>query len=214
MSIIGHKGIQVLSDINSVDDLPEVADVESEAVWYIESGDLAPDYIAPSFWDGQQFNEWISLVDGEVLGAIPDIVVRQNDDDSTGASNEIGTRYESDKKFDFISAIISANASGYSTAYFRDLDDDELLDSVDISDKDPGDRVDFDVKVEESTLYFLGMDNDGDSMTHGYLDDSNYSLPIENETEDARMLGGDIRDSGTDDRLFNWSEIGPTARFD
>ena len=72
MSIIGHKGIQVLSDINSVDDLPEIADVESEAVWYIESGDLAPDYIAPSFWDGEQFNEWISLFDGEVFAGIPD----------------------------------------------------------------------------------------------------------------------------------------------
>ena len=72
MSIIGHKGIQVLSNINSSDDLPEIADVESEAVWYIESGDLAPDYIAPSFWDGEQFNEWISLVDGEFLVGIPD----------------------------------------------------------------------------------------------------------------------------------------------
>ena len=161
-----------------------------------------------------EFTEWRSLVDGEIISAIPTIVVRQNDDDSTGANNEIGIRYESDKKFNDISAIISANASGYSTAYFRDLDNDELLDSVDISDKDPGNRVDFDGKVEESTVYFLGMDNDGDSMTHGFLDDSNYSLPIENETEDARMLGGKIRDSGTDDRLFNWSEIGPTARFD
>ena len=74
MSIIGHKGIQVLSNINSSDDLPEAADVESEAVWYIESGDLAPDYIAPSLWDGQQFNNWISLVDGEVLAGIPDSV--------------------------------------------------------------------------------------------------------------------------------------------
>ena len=72
MSIIGHKGIQVLSDIDSLDDLPEAADVESEAVWYIESGDFAPDYIAPSLWDGQQFNEWISLVDGEVFVALPD----------------------------------------------------------------------------------------------------------------------------------------------
>ena len=79
MSIIGHKGIQVLSNINSVDDLPEVADVKSEAVWYIESGDLAPDYIAPSLWDGQQFNHWISLVDGEVLVDIPDSVVHHYD---------------------------------------------------------------------------------------------------------------------------------------
>ena len=75
MSIIGHRGIQVLSDINSVDDLPEIADVESEAVWYIESGDFAPDYIAPSFWDGEQFNEWISLFDGDVLDGIPDTAI-------------------------------------------------------------------------------------------------------------------------------------------
>lgn len=73
-SIGGHTGIRVVNDVDSVDDLPDPAEIDSEAVWYLESGDLAPDYVGPTMWDDidEQFTEWVSLVDGEILSAIPD----------------------------------------------------------------------------------------------------------------------------------------------
>ena len=70
-------GIEVLSGINSYSDLPHPTTISDEGVYYIESGDLSPDYIMPSDWDGSQFTTWRSLFDGKNL-AISDITVPDN----------------------------------------------------------------------------------------------------------------------------------------
>jgi len=84
-------GIEVLSNIDAVDELPDIATIDEEGVWYIESGELAPDYVGPTNWDSGegQFTDWFSLFDGQILSAIPDSVDYQylasdldlNDDD-------------------------------------------------------------------------------------------------------------------------------------
>jgi len=60
-------GIEVLSGINSYSDLPHPTTISDEGVYYIESGDLSPDYIMPSDWDGSQFTTWRSLFDGKSI---------------------------------------------------------------------------------------------------------------------------------------------------
>ena len=200
MSIIGHRGIQVLSDINSVDDLPEIADVESEAVWYIESGDFAQDYIAPSFWDGEQFNEWISLVDGEVLDGIPDSVVsRPDDDNDTSSTANGGLHIELKTNWPSIGAEISNNTTGATKAYLYDLDNDsygssELIDETDISGLSSGDAFAFkDVNLDSGQEYVIVVDAEGSSYTRGFSGDAD-DYPYEEDDIDiiGEASGGDV----------------------
>ena len=67
-------GIEVLENVNEMADLPDISAIGSEGVWYIESGEFAPDYIAPTNWDSSvgEFTDWFSLFDGRILGDIPD----------------------------------------------------------------------------------------------------------------------------------------------
>ena len=70
-------GIEVLENVNEMADLPDISTIDSEGVWYIESGEFAPDYIAPTNWDATagEFTDWFSLFDGQIIRAIPDSVV-------------------------------------------------------------------------------------------------------------------------------------------
>ena len=75
-------GIEVLENINEVADLPDISTIDSEGVWYIESGEFGPDYIAPTNWDSTagEFTDWFSLFDGQILADIPDRQVYLHDD--------------------------------------------------------------------------------------------------------------------------------------
>ena len=72
-------GIEVLENVNEMADLPDISTIDSEGVWYIESGEFGPDYIAPTNWDSSagEFTDWFSLFDGRILADIPDSVVMQ-----------------------------------------------------------------------------------------------------------------------------------------
>ena len=66
-------GIEVLENVNEMADLPDISTINSEGVWYIESGGFGPDYIAPTNWDSSagEFTDWFSLFDGRILADIP-----------------------------------------------------------------------------------------------------------------------------------------------
>ena len=70
-------GIEVLENVNEMADLPDISTIDSEGVWYIESGEFGPDYIAPTNWDSGagEFTDWFSLFDGRILADLPDSVV-------------------------------------------------------------------------------------------------------------------------------------------
>ena len=75
-------GIEVLENVNEMADLPDISTIDSEGVWYIESGEFGPDYIAPTNWDSSagEFTDWFSLFDGRILVDIPDPDVYLQDD--------------------------------------------------------------------------------------------------------------------------------------
>ena len=180
MSIIGHKGIQVLSNINSVDDLPEAADVESEAVWYIESGDFAPDYIAPSFWDGQQFNEWISLVDGEVLDGIPDGALYWNGDLEDDWETTVEDAGATAEKRDESLFVAVGNADEVEQVVFATIN---LVDLTDVS-----------------SIRFLST---------GFIEtDAAYRIGVEDEDPNQSLAFWDTTDEpeGGSETSSNWSE--------
>ena len=70
-------GIEVLENVNEMADLPDISAIDSEGVWYIESGGFGPDYIAPTNWDSSagEFTDWFSLFDGRILSDIPDSTI-------------------------------------------------------------------------------------------------------------------------------------------
>ena len=172
MSIIGHKGIQVLSDIDSVDDLPEIADVESEAVWYIESGDFAPDYIAPSFWDGEQFTEWISLVDGEVLDDIPDSDLYYPVDEGSGDSL---TDVNGDNDGSSTGTLVWVEDNDVGHGWFVELDDDNyvLLSDYEIISSEHDWSVGIEIHVDDgwdSDVTFWNQSDGSEQIAVGYRD--------------------------------------------
>lgn len=65
--------ILVLEGVDSVSDLPDIESVDTADIYHIRTGDLATDYVIPVHTDGTEvFDEWHSLVDGQVLYDIPD----------------------------------------------------------------------------------------------------------------------------------------------
>ena len=69
----GTGEIVTLDNINEYDDLPPLAEIDSPDVYEIRTGNFATDYLVPMQDGSTDFNEWYSLVDGQVLSAIPDI---------------------------------------------------------------------------------------------------------------------------------------------
>ena len=112
-------GIEVLSDVDAVSELPGIATIDEEGVWYIENGALAPDYIGPTNWDVDegQFTDWFSLFDGQVLGEIPDSVVSHLDwwwpiqeNDSTNIVEDLSGENE---EMEYISGELSADSTAW-----------------------------------------------------------------------------------------------------
>ena len=165
-------GIEVLENVNEMADIPDISTINSEGVWYIESGEFGPDYIAPTNWDSSagEFTDWFSLFDGLILVDIPDSVVsRPDDDDSISDSTERGLVFESDVNWLSIGARISNHTSNATRAYLHNVDTDTLIKDKDISDLSSGDSFTFeDVNISKSTEYAIYVDAEGSSFTGGY----------------------------------------------
>ena len=73
----GSGEIFTLDDINEYDDLPPLAEIDSPDVYEIRTGNFATDYLVPIQDGSTDFNEWYSLVDGQIILDIPDIAVNQ-----------------------------------------------------------------------------------------------------------------------------------------
>ena len=91
-------GIEVLENVNEMADLPDISTIDSEGVWYIESGGFGPDYIAPTNWDSSagEFTDWFSLFDGQILANIPNSVVdnfEEEPDGPYGDTDDLDTYY-------------------------------------------------------------------------------------------------------------------------
>ena len=68
----GSGEIVTLDNINEYDDLPPLAEIDSPDVYEIRTGELGTDYLVPMQDGSTDFNEWYSLVDGEIILNIPD----------------------------------------------------------------------------------------------------------------------------------------------
>ena len=75
----GSGEIVTLDDINEYDDLPPLAEIDSPDVYEIRTGELGTDYLVPMQDGSTDFNQWYSLVDGQIIRAIPDSVVNNLD---------------------------------------------------------------------------------------------------------------------------------------
>ena len=110
-------GIEVLENVNEMADLPDISTVDSEGVWYIESGEFGPDYIAPTNWDSSagEFTNWFSLFDGQILADVPDSVIHHYN--PSNFTESIWPDEEGDSDMDTINGL-SFNSSAF------DSDDD------------------------------------------------------------------------------------------
>ena len=68
----GSGEIVTLDDINEYDDLPPLAEIDRPDVYEIRTGELGTDYLVPMQDGSTDFNEWYSLVDGQIILDIPD----------------------------------------------------------------------------------------------------------------------------------------------
>ena len=68
----GSGEIVTLDNINEYDDLPPLAEIDSPDVYEIRTGNFATDYLVPMQDGSTDFNEWYSLVDGQIILNIPD----------------------------------------------------------------------------------------------------------------------------------------------
>ena len=91
-------GIEVLENVNEMADLPDISTIDSEGVWYIESGEFGPDYIAPTNWDSSagEFTDWFSLFDGQILVDIPDGLVDDFEDESINVRSDDWSGWDGD----------------------------------------------------------------------------------------------------------------------
>ena len=78
----GSGEIVTLDNINEYDDLPPLAEIDSPDVYEIRTGALGTDYLVPMQDGSTDFNEWYSLVDGQIILDIPDIVGLGSQDDN------------------------------------------------------------------------------------------------------------------------------------
>ena len=76
----GTGNIVTLDNINEFADLPAIEEVDSPDVYEIRTGELATDYLVPVQVDSTSFTDWYSLLDGQVLRAIPDPDIYLQDD--------------------------------------------------------------------------------------------------------------------------------------
>lgn len=102
---------------------------------------------------------------------------RTDDDASTSDTAKHGVTINPNGPLVGVEATISANSSGFTTAYIYETSTGNLITSKDISGKAAGDTVRLDgVSLSEGTDYNLVMDDGGNSWTVG-RDESDNSFP-------------------------------------
>ena len=121
--------------------------------------------------------------------AIPDSVVSRPDDNtSTSTSGKLGFEIDTNSEWPSIGCRISANSSGFQTAYLRDSGGSNI-DTVDISSLSAGDTFTFDnVDLAVNTTYQIVVDAGGGSWTAGFNDQTNENYPL--TTTDIDITGG------------------------
>ena len=79
----GRFDVEQLENINEVADLPDVTQLDEAQIYSIRSGEFAPDYVVPWDWDAtaEEYQEWRSTVDGQVILDIPDSVLNPDPND-------------------------------------------------------------------------------------------------------------------------------------
>ena len=91
----GRFDVEPLENINEVADLPDLAQLDEAQIYSIRSGNFAPDYVVPWAWDAstEEYQEWRSTVDGQVIRDIPDSAIHQLklDEDSSTFADSIGS---------------------------------------------------------------------------------------------------------------------------
>ena len=100
----GSGEIVTLDNINEYDDLPPLAEIDSPDVYEIRTGALGTDYLVPMQDGSTDFNEWYSLVDGQIIRAIPD-------SENLHAHYEIPLQPESDSEV--IDPLIDKSGNGH-----------------------------------------------------------------------------------------------------
>ena len=192
-------GIEVLENVNEMADLPDISTIDSEGVWYIESGGFGPDYIAPTNWDSSagEFTDWFSLFDGQILVDIPDAVaVRPDDDDAEDRDDAFGLRITTEVEWDDrIGAEISSNTSGATRAIIYRVSDSTIMGQTDISDLASGDTftLELDNPLEpfddsDATRYQFVVDANGSTYTRGFATEPNF--PFTSDDGDLSIVGG------------------------
>ena len=160
-------GVEVLENVNEIADLPDISTINSEGVWYIESGAFAPDYIAPTNWDSTagEFTDWFSLFDGQILVGIPDSVELHAHYDFSREDGSLPIADVSDNNFDLdqggysgVGGEINGNQAGVFDGVGDAvwLDDGDSIDTITFyivcSSGDLSDNDDYTILQTENNL--------------------------------------------------------------
>ena len=208
----GSGEIVTLDNINEYDDLPPLAEIDSPDVYEIRTGNLGTDYLVPMQDGSTDFNEWYSLVDGQIILDIPDVVVsRPEDDDASTNTFKAGIAFSSETEFSAIGFKISANTEGATRAELFEVVDEEaeLIATKDISGLGAGDEFSMEADIKTSPDYNIALDAEGDDYVPGRGD---YDYPY---TEgDLSIIGrfivdpSEIDDDGSPYNIVSVGDLG------
>ena len=150
--------------------------------------------------------------DGRILfdgPGIPDTrVSRPEDEDNlTDFDNQFGIEVSVSQDWPDFDGRISANVSGFSTAYIFEQDETQIA-SVDISGLSNGDVFTFEgVDLKNGNNYLLAIDNDGANYDPGFYDPDEGELPFVSDDGNLEIVGG-VNIGGSTGALYNIVEVG------
>lgn len=157
-------------------------------------------------------------------------------DDDTQFTNNLkqGNIINPNESLNFISAVISSNTSGFSTAYLTRDSDGNVIATKDISNLQAGDEFTFSANLSSGVDYRVQIDNNGSDYTVGYNSSPSYpytstKLDVTAAVEDANqstsvtraltsISGGTINSNGSFTSTVNnlgyqATEWTPTAEY-
>ena len=138
------------------------------------------------------------------VDAIPDSAAsREQDNTSLSTSDKRGHEFELASSFSKVEFEISANASGFSTAYLYDPVAETTLVSKDVSSLSAGEV--FSIEASYSAQkYHITLDNDGADYTAGRYDSPSYPYT----STDVDITGEVVGQSVFSDNAWNIVSIG------
>ena len=189
----GTGEIVTLDNINEYDDLPPLAEIDSPDVYEIRTGALGTDYLVPMQDGSTDFNEWYSLVDGQIIRAIPDSAIARYDareEEETGSINNIKDQTGT---FDLSGncTVISDGINGNRT--FRFDGDANKMTNTDIDVSTGWAIISADQQMESSgsnNAYWSSRPNAGDGFVSLQDDDSDdYNIYRSQSGNDIQVAG-------------------------